>query len=73
MFQFFLMWASEPPTVTSGPFGDNPSKTKNSRSLRVVVTNEKECRKHRHIYQTIVLPVQLVLNKETKDPLTLNE
>jgi len=30
------------------PFGDNPSKTKNSRSLRVVVTNEKQCRKHRH-------------------------
>ena len=25
------------------------------------------------IYQTSVLPVQLVLNKETKDPLTLNE
>jgi len=44
------------------------------QKFRLVVTIERQCRTHRHwtIYPTSVLPVQLVLNKETKTPLTRN-
>ena len=74
MFQFFLMWASEPPTVASDPFRGQSLKNEEQKSSPLRYQGEAMLNTDtKTIYQTIVLPVQLVLNKESKDPVTLNE